>query len=107
LARPLGDKTPFHNRGRNVSLATPAPIGKMGSYLVAETPGYLLRPSSTRKSVRARRSSGPCFQTPITNGNHWDVSAGDIEVEDAQEEAEAAPVLDYDEIEYMPPTAIG
>jgi hypothetical protein len=107
-ARPFLDKTPFPNR--NAPAGTPAPGGKLGALLLPETPGYLLRPSSTRKSVRARRSSGRnYFETPVTNGCHWDVSDSEIEVAGVQEvqEEEAAQVEDYDEIEYMPPSAIG
>ena len=76
-------------------------------------PDTLLRPSSARKSLRAPRLSGGVqqldFKTPITRGDHWNVSDGEIDV-DADEEAEAAVDVrgeDDDEIEYMPPTAIG
>ncbi|KAI0032702.1 hypothetical protein K488DRAFT_7399, partial [Vararia minispora EC-137] len=102
--RPFLDKTPYPNR--HAPVVTPAP-GKLGALLLTETPGYLLRPSSTRKSVRARRSSGKnYFETPVTNGNHWDVSDAEIEVAPVEVVKKDIPVEDYDEIEYMPPTAI-
>ncbi|KAI0058108.1 hypothetical protein BV25DRAFT_1994533 [Artomyces pyxidatus] len=112
LSRPLLDKTPFPNR--QLKAVTPIPSNKkagmlpaMDQHLTVATPGHLLRPSSTRKSVRARRSSGPNFETPITNGNHWDVSDMEIEVPAVDEvQEEQAETEDYDEIEYMPPTAI-
>ncbi|CAL1705949.1 unnamed protein product [Somion occarium] len=116
VSRPLGDKTPFPNRQQNVPpLHTPAlqtaKIAKLSllDHELVQTPGHLLRPSSNRKSLRAPRASGSggkrnVFKTPVTNGNHWDVSDGDIQVElsDAQAETEEI-VEDYDEIEYMPP----
>ena len=48
------------------------------------------------------------FKTPATNGRHWDVSDGDIQVglDEAKDEAEVE-VEDYDEIEYMPPKMPG
>lgn len=72
------------------------------------TPGHVLLPSSARKSVRGRRSSGPLFETPVPSGNHWDVIEEDaiapvvpeVQGEEVQQE-------DYDEVEYMPPTAVG
>ncbi|KAI0047748.1 hypothetical protein FA95DRAFT_1605794 [Auriscalpium vulgare] len=112
VSRPFADRTPFPNRQR---ARTPVPEEDMmlakPSFLAVETPGHHLRPSSTRKTVRGRRSSSDthflAFKTPITNGNHWDVSDTDIEVpavaEVLEEEVQAE---DYDEIEYMPPTAI-
>jgi hypothetical protein len=87
--------------------ATPAQLGEKLNLLM-KTPGFLLRPSSTRKSTRARRSSGALnFETPATKGHHWDVSDTEIEVAAVQEAVEEESVEDYDEIEYMPPTAIG
>lgn len=72
------------------------------------TPGHALLPSSARKSVRGRFSSGAAFETPVTKGNHWDVIEGDTEVPTLPEaQGEGVLVEDYDEIEYMPPTAIG
>ncbi|KZT04291.1 uncharacterized protein LAESUDRAFT_657988 [Laetiporus sulphureus 93-53] len=122
IARPLGDKTPFPNRvAPAVPFESPAPkTGKLAklSLLDADdtpakpaiSPGALLRPSSARKSLRAPRPSlvGNCFKTPITTGNHWDVSDGDVSVAEAEAEEEKVEVQeeDYDEIEYMPPTAI-
>jgi hypothetical protein len=113
IVRPLGDKTPFANRQwRVIRDPTPGPA-KANSLVQDErlgrlTPGHALLPSSVRKTVRGRHSSGPVFETPVTSGNHWDVIEGDIippvvpEVQDEEAQTE-----DYDEIEYMPPTAIG
>ncbi|KAI9452213.1 hypothetical protein BJY52DRAFT_1294130 [Lactarius psammicola] len=112
IARPLGDKTPFTNRQRRVILdPTPGPAkGKppaRDAYLESMTPGHALLPSSARKSVRGRYSSGAAFETPVAKGNHWDVIEGDIEVPALPEaQGEGAQAEDYDEIEYMPPTAI-
>ncbi|KAI0075662.1 hypothetical protein K474DRAFT_1708847 [Panus rudis PR-1116 ss-1] len=119
ISRPLGDKTPFPNRHQNAPpLQTPAPrAGKMAKLSLLEAqpemeplmPINLLRPSSTRKSLRSPRMSGGggnyyAFKTPITNGNHWDVSEGDIEVNVPAETEDAdLQIDDYDEIEYMPP----
>jgi hypothetical protein len=113
VVRPLGDKTPFANRQRHVvQEPTPGPAKanlpvqdeKLGSL----TPGHALLSSSVRKTVRGRRSSGPVFETPVTNANHWDVIEGDVTTSVASEaQGEEAQSEDYDEIEYMPPTAKG
>lgn len=49
------------------------------------------------------------FKTPMTRGDHWNVSDGEIDVDLNEEAEEVADVQgeDDDEIEYMPPTAIG
>ena len=48
------------------------------------------------------------FETPKANDNHWDVMGGDIITSVALEaQGEEAQSEDYDEIEYMPPTAKG
>ncbi|EED78599.1 predicted protein [Postia placenta Mad-698-R] len=117
VSRPLGDKTPFPNRVANDAQSqTPSPLNEKLAKLSLEepgpaiVPGALLRPSSARTSLRIPRTSGGKyeFKTPITQGNHWDVSDGDIDVESEiqSEEQEAVQEEDYDEIEYMPPTAI-
>jgi hypothetical protein len=107
VTRPLGDKTPFANRQcRTLQDPTPGPVKTTKFELL--TPGHALLSSSVRKSVRGRYSSGPVFETPITNGNHWDVIEGDIAVLAAPEaQGEEVQQEDYDEIEYMAPTAIG
>jgi hypothetical protein len=69
-------------------------------------------PSSTRKHSRVPRSASRSFETPVTRGNPYDVSDISIDVADVMPVAGAAnqsSVIeeDYDEIEYMPPTAIG
>lgn len=97
--RPLGDKTPFPNRTVNQPPAAGAKIPQPA--LVDSSP----RPSSARKHDRLPRSAGRVFETPITNGKHWDVSDIEIEVD--------APIVNqsidenYDEIEYMPPKVEG
>jgi hypothetical protein len=61
-----------------------------------------------RKTVRGRYSSGPVFETPVANGNHWDVIEGDVAEPSAlAAQGEEVQHEDYDEIEYMAPTAIG
>lgn len=118
-SRPLQDKTPFPNRQRNLADAnTPAPsIGKLVKLAALDahltipditiTPGALLRPGSGRKSTRPRRSPALNFKTPITKGRHWDVSDIDIVVPVEEAEKTEEVLEDYDELEYMPPTAIG
>ncbi|KAI0744313.1 hypothetical protein C8Q80DRAFT_1186261 [Daedaleopsis nitida] len=124
VTRPLMDKTPFPNRVAASSFAgnagkTPGlKLSKLA--LLAPEPDQeslspdvapLLRPSSNRKSLRGRLSQ--TFKTPLTKGNYWDVSPGDMEgiagglVERAAPETEAGSAEEEDEIEYMPPTAIG
>lgn len=113
VVRPLGDKTPFANRQwRVIQDSTPGPVkanpAAQEEKLGLLTPGHALLPSSVRKTVRGRHSSGPVFETPVTSGNHWDVIEGDaIAPVVLEEQAEEAQTEDYDEIEYMPPTAIG
>ncbi|OBZ70534.1 hypothetical protein A0H81_09463 [Grifola frondosa] len=122
VSRPLGDKTPFPNRVAGaVPFKTPAPeTAKLAKLSLLEPEpaqilAPLLRPSSARKSLRiplngsaGRRAS---FKTPETQGNHWDVSdgdmdlGGDVAVEEVEVQEMEAEGLD-DEIEYMPPTAI-
>ncbi|KAI0267122.1 hypothetical protein BC834DRAFT_923747 [Gloeopeniophorella convolvens] len=112
IARPLGDKTPWANRQRIVEQeSSPGPakqkLPSLGTHFEALTPGHVLLPSSARKSVRGRRSSGPIFETPVTKGNHWEVHEDDMFIPTVPEvQEEEAQVEDYDEIEYMPPTAI-
>ncbi|KAF7972607.1 hypothetical protein HWV62_17424 [Athelia sp. TMB] len=106
VTRPLGDKTPFQNRIS--SFATPLPNGSKISKLsvpsLLQTPG-LLRPSSARKHDRMP-SATKNFQTPQTQGNHWDVSETEIECPETVAVNLSIEEEDYDEIEYMPPSAI-
>lgn len=110
VTKPLGDKTPFPNR-QSQALKTPAPqtakLAKLSLYdeSLAKTPGNLLLSSARRKSMRLPREK---FKTPNTQGLHWDVSEGDIQL-DVGEEVEDATIEepDYDDIEYMPPKAPG
>ncbi|OSC96766.1 hypothetical protein PYCCODRAFT_1462302 [Trametes coccinea BRFM310] len=126
MTRPLMDKTPFPNRvspatGFGAS-KTPATKGLKLSKLSLLVPepeqpelltsdaAPLLRPSSTRKSLRGRLSG--TFKTPVTKGDHWNVSPGDMELDIAGGTTEQAteqvvsPEDEDDEIEYMPPTAV-
>lgn len=108
VTHPLGDKTPFRNRAG--ALATPLPNGSKISKLSLgvsqlQTPG-LLRPSSARKHDRVP-SATKNFQTPHTQGNHWDVSDTEIEGPETMAVNQSFENEDYDEIEYMPPSAIG
>lgn len=69
---------------------------------------HALPPSTTRKKLRVPRSASKSFETPITRGDHWNVSDTSIElggpnVADVPEEE----VDDFSEPEYMPPTAVG
>ncbi|KAJ7121954.1 hypothetical protein C8R43DRAFT_1032643 [Mycena crocata] len=127
VTRPLGDKTPFPNRDAPNKFNTPLPGEQKIAKLVlldthankskllhpTDTPDSVARPSSTRKHVRVPRSAERVqninkFETPVTNGNHWDVSELDIHVP-APVAEELPPVVDeedYDEIEYMPPSAV-
>ncbi|KAI0820075.1 hypothetical protein BC628DRAFT_1341855 [Trametes gibbosa] len=126
VTRPLQDKTPFPNRvapaGAFGASKTPATKGFKLSKLALLVPepeqpeplspdaAPLLRPSSTRKSLRGRLSG--TFKTPMTKGDHWNVSPGDLEMELAAEPTEQAredvaqAEVEDDEIEYMPPTAV-
>jgi len=111
VVRPLGDKTPFSNRQRLVVQdPTPGPakanLPVQDENLGLWTPGHALLASSVRMTVRGRHSSGTMFKTPDTSGNHWDVVEGDVIAPVAPElQGEEAESEDYDEIEYMPPTA--
>ena len=113
VVRPLGDKTPFANRQRRVVQdPTPGPakanLPVQDEMLGLRTPGHALLSSSVRMTVRGRHSSGPVFKTPETSGNHWDVMEGDVITPVAPEAlGDEAQSEDYDEIEYMPPTAKG
>ncbi|KAG5643321.1 hypothetical protein DXG03_001205 [Asterophora parasitica] len=112
-ARPLGDKTPFPNRARTERFETPLPkLAKFSVLSLLEsvsqsnnTPDSQLRPSSARKHVRAPKSGGKSFETPLNNGNHWDVSELDIVIPEAEVQ-EALPEDDYDEVEYMAPNTL-
>ncbi|KAI0250317.1 hypothetical protein BJV78DRAFT_1321910 [Lactifluus subvellereus] len=68
---------------------------------------FITRPLGD-KTPFANPHSSPVFEIRITNGNLWDVMEGDIAVPAAPEaQGEEARPEDYDEIEYMAPTAIG
>lgn len=122
-ARPLGDKTPFPNRASKAAAVLDMEMQKgelqqklpklleslYPSLSNQEALDFSPRPSSTRKSARTPSSANRKFQTPLVNGNPWDVSdgsieLGDVQVQDVQQDAE---VDDLDEIEYMPPNMLG
>ncbi|KAJ7140913.1 hypothetical protein C8R44DRAFT_762088 [Mycena epipterygia] len=120
VTRPLGDRTPFPNRDAPNKFNTPLPGDQKIAKLVLletnrpaflhpnDTPDSVARPSSTRKHVRVPHSATKNFETPLTNGNHWDVSELDLVVPLVEE---PLPLVvpetdDYGEIEYMPPTAV-
>jgi hypothetical protein len=112
-SRALLDKTPFANRA-GAPLITPLPRGSKiakipfsVSQTALQTPGALLRPSSTRKHIRVPRSASKSFETPKSQGNHWDVSDISIEGPDTAAVNEAIEEEDNDEIEFMPPSAVG
>lgn len=98
--RPLGDKTPFPNRNTNHPAVTGAKLAKPA--LIDGS----LRPSSARKHDRLPRSTSKVFETPITDGKHWDVSDIEIEV-DASVANKSIQEECHDEIEYMPPKVEG
>jgi hypothetical protein len=112
-SRPLLDKTPFTNRA-GAPLDTPLSRGPKisklplsASYTTLQTPGTLLRPSSTRKHIRVPRSASKSFETPQSQGQHWDVSDVSIECPETAVVNESIEEEDDGEIEYMPPSAIG
>ncbi|TCD68545.1 hypothetical protein EIP91_010470 [Steccherinum ochraceum] len=122
VTRVLGDKTPAPNRHLNYQpMQTPAPqtikLAKLSILETEEedfmmpTPGAYLRPSSSRKSLRASRTSGSgqkmLFKTPATNGRHWEVNEEDLQIMQEAEPEPEVEVDDYDEIEYMPPKVSG
>ncbi|KAG9029420.1 hypothetical protein FRB95_005313 [Tulasnella sp. JGI-2019a] len=107
------NRTPFH--ARNQFPVTPLPSGKLqlglSPHMNLEPPPTVMRPSSTRKSLRAPRSStASSFETPDARGRrpHWDVSDGDVSVEiiSATPAPEIVSIVeeDDDEPEYMPPS---
>ncbi|TRM70327.1 hypothetical protein BD626DRAFT_580435 [Schizophyllum amplum] len=111
---PFGDKTPFPNRLRP-QFFTPSQDGpkiQKPSFLLEVvpdgTPGSALRPSSTRKNMRSRRSSTKAFETPMNKGNPWDVLEDDLmSPENSVQEVVEEEEFDFDEeIEYMPPNTL-
>ncbi|KAH8118989.1 hypothetical protein DFH11DRAFT_1696802 [Phellopilus nigrolimitatus] len=114
-SRTLVDKTPLPNRQNLSSFFTPGPrTGKIAKFSLPalqdenET-GTPLPPSSSRKKLRVPRSTSKNFETPITIGDHWNVSDVSIDVgtsslDEVSEEDVNGP--DYSEPEYMPPKAV-
>jgi hypothetical protein len=107
------DKTPFTNRAwapfvtpltRDPKIAKPL---LSVSAAALQTPGTLLRPSSTRKHIRVPRSASKSFETPQSQGLFWDVSDISIEGPETAAVNEFIEEEDYDMIEYMPPSAVG
>ena len=60
-----------------------------------------------RKHIRIPRSASKSFETPVSKGNPYDVSDTSIEIADIVEKKQVVREEDYDEIEYMAPSAIG
>jgi len=106
------NKTPYSLRQQLP--VTPISSGKLQlgvtPRLSLEEPPTVLRPSSTRKSLRVPRSSSKSFETPDARGRrpNWDVSDGDISVEFGSaftiSDEPAIAEEDDDEIEYMAPS---
>ena len=79
--------------------------------LCGAPPKSVLRPSSTRKSIRLPSKN---FETPDARGRkpHWDVSDGDISVDLGSTSGnvlDGAIIIeeDDDEVEYVPPAIPG
>ena len=130
-ARLLADKTPLPNRIGTTLFQTPFPQKKdlKSSKLAFIDPDVLLnqtksmkngggktpdsaqRPSSTRKHVKHPRSATQNFETPMNQGNHWDVSDGDLvlpaDMQPALHDTIAEDNDDFDEIEFMAPNTLG
>ncbi|PPQ71349.1 hypothetical protein CVT26_011986 [Gymnopilus dilepis] len=118
--RPLAHKTPLPTGVGKALFKTPLPArGKLsklkddGEQLEEEsniTPDSSQRPSSMRIHIKHRRTSGkPVLETPMNNGNHWDVSDGDIVLQDVQPTIQETTVEggdDLDELEYGPPNTL-
>lgn len=117
-SRLLADKTPLPNRHNNAAFVTPAPnalkISKLPLtslvYDAGQTETPLQPPSTSRKKLRIPRSASKSFETPVTKGDHWNVSDVSIDVDglnldEVKEDDTNEP--DYSDPEYMPPTAIG
>ncbi|KZV86581.1 hypothetical protein EXIGLDRAFT_752727 [Exidia glandulosa HHB12029] len=111
----LQDKTPHVNR---LAHQTPAP-GATKKKHVAATPFQPVKeqqtppssqslPSATRTRVRVPSNA---FETPLPSGNHWDISDGSIDLQPSSAlsaSLSSAGIVeeDFDDIEYMPPTAV-
>lgn len=114
--RLLVDKTPLPNR-QNRLFYTPLPqkgkLAQLGLPALddeTENENPARPPSSSRKSLRAPRSSIKNYETPDTKGDHWNVSdisinAGEMSLDKVDELDLDVP--DYSEPEYMPPTPVG
>ncbi|KAF5348144.1 hypothetical protein D9756_010788 [Leucocoprinus leucothites] len=114
--KPLADKTPFANRTLNI-YHTPAPDHKPpklnllapvvhDQHTTPDSGPGSARASSTRRHSRAPKPS-VAFQTPANQGNHWDVSDGDIVVPEMEQVLEIEEEFDdSEEIEYMPPNTL-
>ncbi|KAL5507470.1 hypothetical protein ACEPAH_6926 [Sanghuangporus vaninii] len=113
--RPLGDKTPKPNR-QSLSLFTPGSRNQKTPKLVLPTiqsendiPSPTRPPSSSRTKLRNPQPS-KCFETPVTKGDHWNVS--DVSIHEGTStlgkanEATADELDDDSEPEYMPPKPI-
>jgi hypothetical protein len=92
-----------------VFLDAPAPTPALSLEPTLEpVPQSIVRPSSTRKSLRRPSTGHSKFETPNPEGRlkPWDMSLsadGSMSIE--EESVEAVEEEDW-EVEYMPPTAI-
>ncbi|KAG9050486.1 hypothetical protein FS837_004980 [Tulasnella sp. UAMH 9824] len=101
------NKTPY--AARLPFPVTPVPSGKLQlgatPRISIDPPASVLRPSSTRKSLRAPRKS---YETPEPTGRrpHWDISDGEIDAEINLSAGTSSQEIiveeDDDEVEYMP-----
>ncbi|KAG9015606.1 hypothetical protein FRB90_004746 [Tulasnella sp. 427] len=102
------NKTPYP--ARLPFPVTPVPSGKLQlgvtPRISIDAPASVLRPSSTRKSLRAPRKS---FETPEKIGRrpHWDISDGEIDADVNVSGVSGQEIIeeeDDDDVEYMPPS---
>lgn len=129
-ARLLADKTPLPNRIGATLFQTPFPkkqdlkssklafvesdVLNQTKYMKnggGKTPDSVQRPSSTRKHVKHPRSATQNFVTPMNQGNHWDISDGDLvlpaDMQPSLQDTVTENDDDFDEIEFMAPNTLG
>ncbi|KAF8149410.1 hypothetical protein B0H34DRAFT_679211 [Crassisporium funariophilum] len=121
-SRLLVDKTPLPNRtflfqtpGPQKANLKPSKLALVDQGVVNlttnddGTPDSVQRPSSMRKHIKQPRGSIKSFETPMNQGNHWDVSDGDIVLPSDMQAVVQETILeddDFDEIEYMAPNTL-
>ena len=76
-----------------------------------KTPDSAQRPSTTRKHVKHPHNATQNFETPMNQGNHWDVSDSDLllpaDMQPALQDTTTENDDDFDEIEFMAPNTLG